>query len=441
LARKELAAGNNKGVYMAEHPSLAEIFDLKELGRLFRHFSIVTGLDVALFDFAGREILTNRKGVSVCQSAKNCRKCREHISYGGLMSQELGEPYICSCGCGLIMCFSPVMFEERLCGIIACGPVLLWEADEVAAAEFTGKIMDMNIHVDVGELFRLITSCTCVNMTSASQILFIMANSFSREHSVYLNQRARITMQQQRIAELIIDRKDANRGSGNQGKDYPREVEKELIEAVQSGSREMAKRILNILLCEIFTFAGGNMNTIKARLFELVAFVSRAAIEAGSPVENINRIIKKSFGLFSDDIEFEELCYLTTEVMDSFITTVFLENKQKQYSRYLIGAVEYIGRHYAEEITLHTVAESVFVSEFYLSHLFRKEMNATFSDYVCRVRINKAKGILKRDPDIRIHETGELVGFNDPNYFAKSFKKLMGISPREYQASFVEDTP
>jgi two-component system response regulator YesN len=332
------------------------------------------------------------------------------------------------------------MFEERLCGIIACGPVLLWEADEVAVAEFTEKTMDMNIQVDVNELFRLITLCTCVNMTSAAQILFIMANSFSREHSVYLNQRARITMQQQRIAELMIDQK-SDAGSPDGGRDYPREIEKELIEAVQCGGREMAKRILNIFLGEIFMFAGGNMNTIRARLFELVAFISRAAIESGAPVESINGIIKKSFGLFNDDISFEELCYLTTEVMDSFITTVFIERKQKQYSRHLTKATEYIGQHYADEMTLHTVAEAVFVSEFYLSHLFRKEMNITFSDYVCRVRINKAKEILKRDSDIRIQEIGETVGFNDSNYFAKSFKKLTGISPREYQASFVEDTP
>jgi two-component system response regulator YesN len=370
----EFTAGNDAGMFISEYPSLAEIFDLKELGKLFRHFSVVTGLDVVLFDFAGREILACRKEVSVCQSAKNCRKCRDHISYGGLMSHELGEPYICSCGCGLIMCFSPVMFEESLRGIIACGPVLLWEADEIAIAEFTEKITDMDIHVDVEGLFRLTTSCTCVNMTSASQILFIMANNFSRGHSVYLNQRAKITMQQQRIAELMIDRK-GDKGSRNREKDYPNEIEKELIEAVRSGSREMAKRIFNIFLCEIFTFAGGNMNTIKARLFELVAFISRAAIESGAPVESINGIIKKALGLFDDAINFEELCFLTTEVMDGFITTVFIERKQKQHSRYLLKALEYIGRHYADEIKLHTVADAVFVSEFYLSHLFRKEMN------------------------------------------------------------------
>jgi two-component system response regulator YesN len=424
---------------MTDCPSLAEILDLKELSKLFHHFSVITGLDVALFDFTGQEILSNRKEITVCESAGNCQKCRERISYGGLMSQALGEPYICSCGCGLIMCFSPVMFGERLIGIIACGPVLLWEADEVAAAEFTEKTRDMGIHIDVDALFQSITSCTCVNMTSASQILFIMVNSFAREHSFYLNQRSRITEQQQRIAELIIDRKNGKQEAGNRGKGYPLEIEKELIEAVQNGSRGMAKRILNLLLCEVFSMSGGNMNTIKARLFELVAFISRAAIDSGAPVENSNSIIEKSFGIFHDNIEFDELCFLTTEVMDSFITMVFSENKQKQFSRHLTRAKEYVGKHYAEELTLRSVADAVFISEFYLSHLFRKEMNTTFSDYVCQVRITRAKKILKTDIDIRIQEVGEMVGFNDPNYFAKSFKRLTGSSPREYQASFAAD--
>jgi two-component system response regulator YesN len=424
---------------MTDRPSLAEILDLKELGGLFHHFSVITGLDVALFDFTGREILSHRKETTVCGSAGNCRKCRERIAYGGLMAQTLGEPYICFCGCGLIMCFSPVALGERLIGIIACGPVLLWEADEVAAAEFTEKTQDMGIHIDVDALFRSITSCTCVNMTSASRILFIMVNSFTREHGLYLNQRSRITEQQRRIAELIMDRKNGKPEAGNRGKAYPLEIERELIEAVQNGSREMTKRILNLLLCEVFSMSGGNMNTIKARLFELVAFISRAAIESGAPVESSNSIIEKSFGIFHDSIEFDELCFRTTEVMDSFITMVFSENKQKQFSRHLTRAMEYVETHYAGDLNLRSVADAVSISEFYLSHLFRKEMNTTFSDYVCRIRITRAKKILKTDADIRIQEVGEMVGFNDPNYFAKSFKRLTGSSPREYQASFAAD--
>jgi two-component system response regulator YesN len=420
---------------MAEYPPLVEILDLKEFRKLFHYFSVVSGLDVALFDFSGREILANRKGNSVCGWAKNCLKCRKHISYGGLMSQDLGEPYICSCGCGLIMCFSPVMFEERLIGIIACGPVLLWEAEEVAVLEFTEKTFDMDIHVDVPELLRSVTSCSCVNMTSTSQLLFITVNSLTREHSAYLKQRAQITRQQQRIAELIIDRKNTGKGSANPKNGYPVETEKELLEMAQSGNREQAKSVLNTLLGEIFSITDGNLNTIRARLFELVALFSRSAIESGAPVESVNRAVENSFRMFDDNMGFEELCFLAGEVMDGFIGTVFQEGRPRR-SRHLARAVEYIAEHYAEEIALHSVAEAVYISEFYLSHLFRKEMDTTFSDYVSRVRIDRARTILKKRLDMRIHELAEIVGFNDANYFTKSFRKITGQSPREYQSSF-----
>jgi two-component system response regulator YesN len=416
-------------------PPLAELVDLKEIRRLFHYFSVVTGLDVALFDFSGREILANRKENTVCESAKNCRKCRRHVSYGGMMSQELGEPYICSCGCGLIMCFSPVVFEERLIGIIACGPVLLWEADDVAVSEFAEKIRDMDIRVEAEDLLRSATSCSCVNMTGTSQLLFITVNSITREHSVYLKQRAQITRQQQRIADLLIDRKNAAGAAADRKGGYPVETEKELIEAVKSGSREQSKRILGILLGEIFSFAGGNMNTIRARLFELVALFSRAALESGAPVEAVNETIENSLGIFNGGTGFEELCFLVEEAMESFIGALSFEGRQKR-SRHLARAMEYIGEHYADDITLHSVADAVYISEFYLSHLFRKEMDTTFSDYVSRVRIDRAKTILKKALDIRIQELSEIVGFNDANYFTKSFKKLTGQSPREYQAAF-----
>jgi two-component system response regulator YesN len=423
--------------FTSESPPLAELVDLKEIGKLFRYFSVVTGLDVALFDFSGREILARRKEDTVCKLAENCRKCRKHISYGGLMSQDLGEPYICSCGCGLIMCFSPVMLEERLIGIIACGPALLWEADEVAVSEFIEKTRDMDINADVQNLLRSAASCSCVNMTSTSQLLFITVNSITREHSVYLKQRAQITMQQRRIAELLIDRKNSGGEEAAERKGgYPAGTEKELIEAAQSGNREQSKRILNLLLGEIFSFANGNMNTIRARLFELVAFFSRAAGESGASMEEVNGIIENSFRMFDDDAGFEKLCFLAGEALEGFIATVSLDSRRK-YSRHLARAMEYIAEHYADDITLHSVADAVYISEFYLSHLFRKEMDTTFSDYVSRVRIDKAKTILKKVLDIRIQELSDIVGFNDANYFTKSFRKLTGQSPREYQSAFM----
>jgi two-component system response regulator YesN len=430
-------------------PHIRSILNLDELKKLFHHFQAVTGLDAALFDFSGAEILAERKPDSVCAAAKNQRKCRDALAWGGLMSSELGEPYIRPCGCGLVMCSLPVVFNETLIGSIACGPVILWDADELALSEFLEKTADMNIAAPIAgdsassfpALLAAVPSCSCQNITSAAQIFFIMVNSLTREHSAYLRQRAQITEQQARIAELIIERK-INAASLRELEKraetlvYPVETEKELIALVQNGNKQRATHLLNGLLSIIFSFAEGNMDTIRVKLFELVAFLSRAAVEAGAPLKEVNGITTEAFEICHEDTDFERLCFLTARAMGRFIDTVYQYRAKKQASVHLAKAIEYIAEHYADELTLNSVAGAVYVSEFYLSHLFRREMNTTFSDYVCKVRIEKAKEFFMDDPSARIQEISDKTGFNDPNYFAKIFKKCTGMTPRAYHAFF-----
>jgi two-component system response regulator YesN len=420
---------------------MREILDLEQLEKLFGYFSTVTRLGVALFDYSGTEILSRWEKNSVCQSAGNCKKCRKYISYGGLMACELGEPYIFSCGCGLIICSSPVMFADRLIGSIACGPALLWDADDIAVSEFREKTLDMDIQVDVEKLFSQVVSCNCMDITSAARILFIIVNSLSREHSRYLNQRAKITEQQARITELIISKKSSlemmhKKKKPSHTAGYPEEMEKEFLALAQSGNKEQAGKALDILLGEIFSYAGGNMDTIRVRLFEIMAFLSRSAMDAGASLPLAGSIAAEAFSLIHRERDFEKICYSVTRSVEAFIDRIFIRREPRRLSEHLAKAVDYIMENYYDKITLNKVADKIFVSSFYLSHLFRKELDTTFSDYLCRVRINNAKIFLKNHRQLRIQEVTEKTGFNDPNYFAKSFKRLTGVTPREYQSFF-----
>ena len=420
---------------------LKEILDLKQLEKLFNHFLLITNLDAALYDFAGREVIAVRKENSVCRFAKNGPKCREYILSGSLRSSELGEPYICSCACGLVMCFSPIMYEEQLIGSVACGPALLWDADEVSMQEFLDKTREMNIHADIHKLFHSITSCACTNMTSAAQILFIMVNSLTKGHGAYLDQRARISKQQSEIAELIISQKtiaEANlkKEMCSAAPNYPIEREKELITCVQNGNIEQSKKLLNVLLRELLSFAGGNLDTMRVRLFELIAFFSRAAAETGAPISDINQIAVNSFNSIHDGMDFEQLCFFVSQSMEAFARLIGRNLGQKKLSEHLSRAVDYMAANYTKELTLKMVSDAVFISSFYLSHLFRKEMGITFSDFLCKLRIEKAKGFLKNEKNPRIQEIAEKIGFSDPNYFTKAFKKIVGVSPREYKNFF-----
>jgi two-component system response regulator YesN len=339
------------------------------------------------------------------------------------------------------MCSSPILFNDKLVGSIACGPAILWDADDFAISEFVEKTRDMEIIIGVPELFREVPSCDCTNVLSAAQILFIIVNSLTREHSNYLRQRAKITEQQAQIAELIINRKITVAGLAEIEKRattlvYPVETERELIAFVQSGNKPQATQILNNLLSAIFCLADGNMDTIRVKIFELIAFLSRAAVDAGAPLREVNTITKSSFEICEDQADFERICFLTTQAMEGFIDTVYQNRKPRQTSEHLTRAAEYIMRNFAEELTLSRVADAVYVSEYYLSHLFRKEMDITFSDYVCKIRIDKAKEYLRNLTTAQIQEISEKVGFNDANYFAKTFKKFTGLTPKEYQTFF-----
>lgn len=104
-------------------------------------------------------------------------------------------------------------------------------------------------------------------------------------------------------------------------------------------------------------------------------------------------------------------------------------------SRYVLEAMDYISKHYNEpDISVGTVAESLNISEGYLSHTFKKETDYTLLNYLTRYRIHKAMELLK-DCRVKVYEVAEQVGYRDIAYFSATFKKYAGISPSEYQLS------
>ena len=102
-------------------------------------------------------------------------------------------------------------------------------------------------------------------------------------------------------------------------------------------------------------------------------------------------------------------------------------------SKYVMEAVEYISTHYSDpELSVAMIAENLGISEGHLSHLFRKETDFTFLSYLTQCRMRAAKKLLK-DHRYKIYEIAEMVGYKDITYFSVTFKKLIGVSPSEYQ--------
>ncbi len=98
------------------------------------------------------------------------------------------------------------------------------------------------------------------------------------------------------------------------------------------------------------------------------------------------------------------------------------------------NAAEYLEKHYSEPVTLNDVAETLYVSTYYLSRMFKKELNKNFVDYLNEIRINRAKELLK-DVRYKTYEIADAIGISDAHYFSRLFKKYVGLTPTEYKDS------
>jgi two-component system, response regulator YesN len=91
----------------------------------------------------------------------------------------------------------------------------------------------------------------------------------------------------------------------------------------------------------------------------------------------------------------------------------------------------YIDSNLAEDISLEKVSKEIGMSTFYLSKYFKKTEGINFKDYVIKARMEKAKFLLSFK-SLNVQETAMRVGYPDPNYFSRAFKKYTGQSPSEF---------
>jgi two-component system, response regulator YesN len=107
-----------------------------------------------------------------------------------------------------------------------------------------------------------------------------------------------------------------------------------------------------------------------------------------------------------------------------------LENKEG-YSKAVKDMIKTIEEGYGMRLGLDTFAEKYRLTPEYLSNLFAKETGITFSNYLKKIRIEKAK-LLILATDMKIYEIACSVGYPDQKYFSKVFKKYVGVSAKQF---------
>jgi YesN/AraC family two-component response regulator len=117
----------------------------------------------------------------------------------------------------------------------------------------------------------------------------------------------------------------------------------------------------------------------------------------------------------------------------SMVSNQIAVRQQNSESPVITKAKQFIHDHQTEELSLGQVAKAVNTSTFYFCKMFKKVTGLNFTDYVSRVRIEKAKNLLL-NPNLRVSEIAFEVGFQSLTHFNRVFKKVIGESPTEYRS-------
>ena len=99
---------------------------------------------------------------------------------------------------------------------------------------------------------------------------------------------------------------------------------------------------------------------------------------------------------------------------------------------------QYIQYHVDEDLRIDQLAARVYLSQTYLSYIFKKETGMTLSRYIRQCRMEKAKELLT-STDMKIVQVCEKVGFSNVSYFCQSFREYTGVSPEKFRKSGEND--
>ncbi len=147
--------------------------------------------------------------------------------------------------------------------------------------------------------------------------------------------------------------------------------------------------------------------------------------------EHINKPIVTGIGIIVSSIEDIWKSYAcATERFDRDKKAAEGEQPEGKWNSAVDRTLAYIAEHYHEALSLKQVANIYDINTSYLGQIFKKATGESFTNYVNRYRIEKAKNLLSHS-GLKVYEVAGKVGFTDYHYFLKIYKKIKGTLPTE----------
>ena len=402
---------------------------LKKCEKFQNHFSELFKVPCHILEIPEGGAPTLR---SDCRYASFCDACNyaggQHdllatCFYGCNEAHRWNGKYIYYCPMGLVFVASSLSnVDNTVSGGLVLGPLVMGEnQDVISDLPVTGaedKILTLPAFApkDVHHISEILS---CV----ATEISGVEAQKFRN-----------LMYDQEQVLKDIYTAKNYYDDTASQNAESLLSYEKVLRAAVLRGEKNVALDMLNEVLARVYVYSNYDINSIKARMLEMLVILSRATIEAGADTNEIFRLSESYILEIERSNDVDQLAVWISDIVRRFIIQAF-DLAQVKHSDVVYKVTNYIKKNCHEKLTLDTLAREVYLSKSYLSSIFKAETGVSLTEYIANVRIEKSKRLLTSE-GIAISEIALACGFKDQSYFSKVFKKETGISPKKFRKNY-----
>jgi len=350
-----------------------------------------------------------------------------NLTTSAKIAAQLGEPYVFQCKAGLVKIAISFIVDGQALGCFMAGPIVLGDLKESGIA----GIFSPN-HIQSGSSPKAILFLRNLKTFKPREVAHLSnlfwncimaAISPNLDYSGINGQ----YKEQRKIALSLQKNKKENKAM-----QYPYKLEDLFIEKVKAGDSKGSLDILSDLLNDVSLAEDGDLSSIKTKLLGICTIIVRYAADK----TNMSQSQVESYYFDMNDLNkassFHELSILTSNFVDN-VSREISSSSYSGSSQIIRLAIRNVNENYKNKISLNTVAGHLHTNPSYLSTLFKNETGITFTDYLNQIRVNRSCDLLA-NANLNLVDISQEVGYDDQSYYSKVFKKIKGVTPKNYRS-------
>ncbi|RKD24922.1 AraC-type DNA-binding protein [Caminicella sporogenes DSM 14501] len=444
----------SQNISILNRDDILKSIDIERLKEMQEEISSLLKLSVVITDDKKNNITDITNLNSFCKYCNN-RNCIKKNFYLNSYSNELNEIYMCEFN--VLSILVPILLNENIIGYLICGHLLINKSENIKEKIY---LMAKNKGIDYEKLIMAYDSIPIVpksRLYTLGELLTIFSKFISNviekdiieQKLIEKNNEILEKTQQKMNLEKALNeahikllktkvtstfkKLNFNERFDCEYKNnikYPLEIEIQLEKAIKSLNKDESIKVFKDFI-KHYEYENVSIKSMKDFIDEMFTVIIRTVYREVGDLEILSKIRQKYKEIVYKSCDYSQLLDCGIDFIEESIgllKSIVLDN-----STNLVANVnEYIKNNYMNDLTLNFIADVFYISPNYLSTIFNEKNNMSLTDYINKVRVEKAKEYLL-DTDMKISVISKKVGYNNISYFSHIFKKITKYTPREYR--------